>query len=152
MAHREPAPVGQFADQQDLCFATRAPGPGSRDPDTAQSGRDHARHVEHEHILRRNERDDIAEVGVPQSAARAIEYEQAAGGTVGERVLGYLSRWQTVVEVRGSVEHAENCGLRIVDCGLDARPSNPQSEIRNPHFAYPSTTAYWSADLGAVTP
>src|SRR6266513_2949070 len=99
MAHREPAPVGQFADQQDLCFATRAPGPGSRDPDTAQSGRDHARHVEHEHILRRNERDDIAEVGVPQSAARAIEYEEAAGGTVGERVLGYLSRWQAVVEV-----------------------------------------------------
>src|SRR5213593_4720754 len=29
---------------------------------------------------------------------------------------------------------AGNCALSIADCGLDARPANPQSAIRNPQF------------------
>src|SRR5256885_1540361 len=77
----------------------RAPGPGSRDPGTAQSGGDHTRHVEHEHVPGRDELDDVAELRVPRGAGPTVEHQQAAGRAVRERVLGYLSRWQAVVEV-----------------------------------------------------
>jgi len=64
-----------------------------------QSRRNYPRHVEDEHILGRDELDDVAKLGVPDGAGRAVEHQQAAGRAVGEGVLGDPSRWQAVIEV-----------------------------------------------------
>ena len=92
MAHREPAPVGQLAHHQKLRHVPRFPFP-------VQSRRNYPRHVEDEHILGRDELDDVAKLGVPDGAGRAVEHQQAAGRAVGEGVLGDPSRWQAVIEV-----------------------------------------------------
>ena len=45
----------------------------------------------------------VAELGVPQRAARAVQHEQPAGGTIGEGVLGDEPRREVVIEIRSSV-------------------------------------------------
>src|SRR5207302_789258 len=84
-------------------------------------------------------------------AGRSVEHQQAARGTIRERVLGDTLGWQGVVEIRGPVAHGENW---IADCGLRIGRPTFESAIRNPQsaIAYPSKMVCWSAVRGGMKP
>ena len=95
MPHREPHAIRQLTDQQDLRV--------SRVSSPVQPRGYDARRIEDQQIAGGNQREEIAEVQMSRVTRGAIEDEEPARGSVGQRMLGDLLRGEIVVEIREAV-------------------------------------------------